>query len=83
MSKTTNRPTVDNNISNVDPLKMGMYGEMPIVTIGDMELSMFTNQENEKEIWMQKVDGEGMQVRDQKSLGELSKLLEDWFNKNF
>jgi len=63
--------------------KLGMYGEMPIVTIGDMELCMFTDAKDEKRIWLQIVDEEGMEVNDPKALEELSKLLKEWFNKNF
>lgn len=63
-------------------VKLGMYGEMPIVRIGDMELCQFTDKENETEVWLQITDEEGMQIRGE-GVEDLAKVLKDWFNKNF
>jgi hypothetical protein len=72
----------DNGIKRPD-YKLGMYGEMPIVTIGDMEICMFTDQKDEKRIWMRITDEEGMEINDPKQLKELSELLKKWFWDNF
>lgn len=63
-------------------VKLGMYGEMPIVKIGDMEVCQFTDKENETEVWLQIIDEEGMQVRG-KGIDDLAKVIKDWFNNNF
>lgn len=63
-------------------IKLGMYGEMPIVRIGEMEISQFTDQEGEKRVWLQITDEEGMEVNG-KAIDSLSDILKDWFNKNF
>lgn len=62
--------------------KLGMYGEMPIVKIGDMEISQFTDQENEKRVWLQITDEEGMEVNGS-AINSLSETIKTWFNNNF
>jgi len=62
--------------------KIGMYGEMPIVRIGDMEISQWSDDEGEKAVWLQIHNEEGMEVNGP-ILDDLGKLLKEWFNKNF
>lgn len=62
--------------------KLGMYGEMPIVKIGDMEVCQFTDQPGERRLWLQITDEEGMEINGP-AIDDLSKTIKEWFNKNF
>ena len=75
------KPNTQGN-NPIQKKKLGMYGEMPIVRIGDMEISQMTDDKGERDVWLQIVDEEGMQVNG-KLIDDLSKLLKEWFNKNF
>lgn len=63
-------------------MKLGMYGEMPVVKIGDMEISQFTDSEGEKRVWLQIADEEGMEINGN-LITDLSKNLRVWFDKKF
>jgi hypothetical protein len=63
--------------------RLGMYGEMPKVTVGKIELCMFTDKLEEKRLWMQLSDGEGTEINNRKGLIELEKLLIKYFWKVF
>ena len=58
--------------------KLGMYGETPKVTFGQLSICEFTLPPG-KDVWMQLEDEEGMQM----PKAPLEKVLTDWFNKNF
>lgn len=62
--------------------KLGMYGKMPIVKIGCMEVSQFTDAEGEKRVWLQITDEEGMEINGA-FIDELGNTIKEWFNKNF
>lgn len=62
--------------------KLGMYGEMPIVKVGKMNLSMFTDKENEDRIFLQDGEYEGMEVNGS-GIKSLEKVIKEWFDKNF
>lgn len=59
--------------------KIGMYGELPVVTIGRFTISMMTDKENENRIWIR--DGEEEAGEFPGSL--LEPYIEKFFDKYF
>lgn len=64
------------------PFKSGMYGEIPKVVIGNMELCMMTDKPGETHVWIGEVDAEAGEFYG-KPLDELGQYIYKWFSKNF
>lgn len=61
-------------------LKMGMYDQMPKVTIGNLTISQMSNKEGEKNIWINITDGaEGGEFKGE----DLEKHVQEFFDGNF
>lgn len=57
----------------------GMYGQMPVIRIGNMTISEMSNAEDCKSVWIQVDDDEGGEF--QKSA--LLPIIEKFFKENF
>lgn len=59
--------------------KVGMYGEMPVITIGKYTIAMMTDKPNEDRVWIQEEDQEGGEF----PASMLEPVIQEFFDKNF
>ena len=72
-------PVLWTPIPTTDKLKLGMYGEMPIVKIGKFSISMQTNNENESKIWVMDGEDEGSGFDGKDLESDFQKLFDKHF----
>ena len=61
------------------PHKSGMYGEMPIVSIGRFNISQMSDADGEKKVWIQDGEDEGMSIDGNIIEKDFEKLFYKWF----
>ena len=62
-----------------EKVKLGMYGELPKVKIGQFTISMTSNEKNEDSVWIEKEDGEGGEF----PCESLEEIISAFFDANF
>jgi len=62
--------------------KNGMYGEMPIVKIGDYDISMMSDKDGEDRVWIQYDSENGGEAGEFKA-SLLEPYIKEFFNKYF
>jgi len=58
-------------------MKVGMYGEMPVIKVGRFKICQMTDKENEKNLWIENEEGEGGEFHGDEFEKTVSKFFDD------